>query len=246
MINLTSVETEKFWSRIERRGPEECWPWTAGHNGLGYGIFYVGSKDTRRGVLAHRISLTLEKGERPSAFCLHSCDNPGCCNPGHLRWGTQRDNVADAQARKRHRNPPDVRSNPRWNARMVDALPKGEAHPHAKMTNETVAEIYRLRLSGAGSSTIAKSVDLDRSTVLDIIRGRYWAHQLGRDGNPTLAELDAIPTNTKPGAKITATMVAEIKKALAAGETGRSIASRFGIHFASVSDIKRGATWRDV
>jgi len=34
----------------------------------------------------------------------HLCDNPGCCNPAHLRWTTQAMNVADALAKGRHRN----------------------------------------------------------------------------------------------------------------------------------------------
>ncbi|WP_428999621.1 hypothetical protein [Stenotrophomonas maltophilia] len=32
----------------------------------------------------------------------HSCDNPGCCNPGHLFLGTQAQNLADMRAKGRH------------------------------------------------------------------------------------------------------------------------------------------------
>lgn len=37
----------------------------------------------------------------PQAMALHSCGNPRCVNPEHLRWGTQRDNIRDALARDR-------------------------------------------------------------------------------------------------------------------------------------------------
>lgn len=52
--------------------------------------------------------------------------------------------------------------------------------------------------------------------------------------------------NTKPGAKITKEIAADIKVRLANNETGRSIARLYSLHFGSVSDIKRGLTWRDV
>lgn len=31
----------------------------------------------------------------PANNALHSCDNKGCWNPGHLRWGTSADNARD-------------------------------------------------------------------------------------------------------------------------------------------------------
>ncbi len=52
--------------------------------------------------------------------------------------------------------------------------------------------------------------------------------------------------NRRPGAKITTEIARDIKARLAAGETGRAIAGRHGLHFGSVSDIKRGLTWRDI
>jgi len=38
----------------------------------------------------------------PGLWALHSCDNPGCVNPDHLRWGTELDNIKDAIARRKH------------------------------------------------------------------------------------------------------------------------------------------------
>lgn len=90
---------ERFWSKVDRRGPDECWPWTAGRHTHGYGVFYLPGKVQ---VLAHRYALALE--EPPpfdGAHALHSCDNPPCVNPGHLHWGTHQDNMREAAERGR-------------------------------------------------------------------------------------------------------------------------------------------------
>lgn len=37
---MTARDVEdRFWSHVDRRGPGECWPWTAGTDRWGYGQF---------------------------------------------------------------------------------------------------------------------------------------------------------------------------------------------------------------
>lgn len=57
----------------------------------GYGSFGVGSKT----YLAHRISWMMKHGRETDMLIMHKCDNPRCVNPGHLREGTDLDNVRD-------------------------------------------------------------------------------------------------------------------------------------------------------
>ena len=98
-VAIEQVPTEdRYWSKVDRRGPEECWPWSAGTGTHGYGVAYY------RGVqvTAHRLALILTVGEPPvdRTHALHSrtCTTKLCCNPGHLRWGTHQDNMEDAGA----------------------------------------------------------------------------------------------------------------------------------------------------
>jgi hypothetical protein len=87
---------ERFWSKVEKT--EKCWNWT-GSTARGYGQF---RNELLKMEKAHRYSYRLHKGEIPTdLFVLHSCDNPKCCNPEHLRLGTLKENSLDAVARGR-------------------------------------------------------------------------------------------------------------------------------------------------
>lgn len=161
-------ETEsRFWRRVEKKTQDECWPWTGGKNSAGYGVYYAAP---RTPVLATRYACSLASGHMPprKTYCLHSCDNPACCNPRHLRWGTPTDNVRDAMARKRHRNPPPPKGNPN--------PPKGAAVWNQTLTEAKVREIWRLHLAGRNTSQIAAEVDAKQYTVADVCRGRSWRH----------------------------------------------------------------------
>lgn len=94
----------RFWSKVDRSGGQDaCWPWTAGRNESNYGRMWIGSKadGTWRKVGAHVIAWSLTNERQPTAFILHKCDNPPCCNPSHLFEGTQTDNMRDAAAKGR-------------------------------------------------------------------------------------------------------------------------------------------------
>lgn len=96
---------EKFWPKVDKRGPDECWPWLASCVKGGYGKLREPGRQGRT-LGAHVVSLMLATGEvADGRQALHSCDNKLCVNPAHLRWGTQSDNMQDAVARGRHFTP---------------------------------------------------------------------------------------------------------------------------------------------
>jgi hypothetical protein len=74
-----------------------CIEWQGARQPKGYGV--VG----KRG--AHRVMYELVYGPIPEgAHILHSCDNPPCVNPLHLRAGSNAQNQAEKAARGRARN----------------------------------------------------------------------------------------------------------------------------------------------
>jgi hypothetical protein len=86
---------ERFWEKVDQRGPDECWPWMAHIQTRGYGQFYTGTVDGKEvRVPAHRMAWELHMGVPvPKGLVIdHICKNTACCNPHHLRPVRQYDN----------------------------------------------------------------------------------------------------------------------------------------------------------
>lgn len=96
----------RFWAKVDKGGPDECWHWTASLNANGYGVLAgVEGKD----VGAHRFSYLLANGHGsiPGGYEVdHTCHNadlscPGsrdcahrsCVNPVHLEAVTRQENI---------------------------------------------------------------------------------------------------------------------------------------------------------
>lgn len=120
---IPSEAVDRFLRYVLKRGVEECWLWS-GANIDGYGVLAI----NKRNVKATHISLWLWKGEvkpTPKHEACHTCDNPACCNPKHLWWGTRTENARDARDKGRLNFGPEVR------AKMSAAgkgRPKSEDH----------------------------------------------------------------------------------------------------------------------
>lgn len=88
------MDNATFWRNVRIGTPDECWPWTSNVSARGYGYYGDG--------FAHRTAFLLVNGPIAAGLDIcHSCDNPSCCNPAHLRAGTRQDNMNDMKARGR-------------------------------------------------------------------------------------------------------------------------------------------------
>lgn len=151
--------TEKFWSRVQKAEPFECWLWAGAKLPTGYGRLYP---EGRTGYYAHRLSWEIANGrEVPSGLhVMHACDNPQCVNPNHLSVGTRSDNMRDASVKGRlHGN----------------SMP-GELHPGSKLTDAQVAEIKRRLAAGASRLAIAIECGVTKGAIKHIAAGRLWKH----------------------------------------------------------------------
>lgn len=94
---LKQTDSDRFWKLVATGEIDQCWEWQGAKNKDGYGRFSVGGKT----IPAHAFALGLSKPRPGNAHCLHSCDNRPCCNPAHLRWGSQKENNDDRGHRGR-------------------------------------------------------------------------------------------------------------------------------------------------
>jgi hypothetical protein len=147
---------DKFWAKVDRRNADECWPWLGAPDKDGYGQIWDGHAGKMK--KAHRVSAELHHGQANGFNVLHSCDNPSCCNPSHLSYGTALENQNDKVAKNRHA--------------------KGESQGHSKLTEAQVAEI-RNRASD-GYRALCAEFQLAPSTVYRIWHGQAWKHSLAR------------------------------------------------------------------
>jgi hypothetical protein len=221
---------KNFWAKVDKNGPNGCWVWTAGKNNKGYGLSRARYLGYQERVLVHRLSYEDAGGFIPKgAWVLHKCDNRPCVNPSHLFLGNAKDNVADMIAKGR-----DVRTPMR-----------GTRNGNAILTDDKVIAMRKAYIAGKNRFEVAKMFGMSSNAVSDIINGRSWRHLLGKNGSPSLDDLKAVAhKNTRSSAKLDHKDVSKIKAAIASGEQCRSIAKRFGVHFATISDIKNGKTWK--
>lgn len=74
---------ERFAERVEKAGPDECWPWKLKPSAAGYGVLSMGKGNNP--LLAHRAAWQLTNGPIPQGlFVKQRCGNRLCCNPTHL------------------------------------------------------------------------------------------------------------------------------------------------------------------
>ena len=98
---------ERFWVKVDKRGPDECWEWLAGRNSDGYGTFAIRRSDRPdrfMPITAHRFSWNLHGGDLPlvaehgrnDRTIDHTCKNRLCVNPAHMEVVTHEENARRA------------------------------------------------------------------------------------------------------------------------------------------------------
>jgi DNA-binding NarL/FixJ family response regulator len=134
---------------------DECVLWPYGQAGrTGYGKV----KKNGRWLAPHVIALD-RRQPKPSpgrtSHAAHTCRNRHCLNYRHLTWKTPKQNQYD---------------------RVLDGThSRGTACVTAKLTEEDVRTIRRLRTNGKTQQEIANMFDITQATVSSILLRKSWS-----------------------------------------------------------------------
>lgn len=191
----------RYWMKVDKRGPNECWPWLGMTTTFGYGrIKFAGQK-----LLAHRVAFELANGRPPAPGMnvCHTCDWPPCQNPAHYFEGTTADNLADMKTKGRSltgdKNPsrqhPERLARGDRNGRRLhpERYPTGENHPfrlhpewvtlkssgelnwNAKLTEEDVRLIRAIYARGGVSQkALAQQFNIGQASISLILARKIW------------------------------------------------------------------------
>ena len=170
MEMVREIETSgRFWSKVDIRGDDECWAWTRAMQRF----YSVNTKEQPKPgiivtsrffgkpmvLLTSRVAWMLSNNMliQDGKVAMHTCDNPICCNPSHIKIGTVQENNADKVSKKR--------------SKKSHKLLLGR-----KLTHDEVVKIKSLLMFGESAASIARLFGVSHQCIIEIKSDRSWKH----------------------------------------------------------------------
>ena len=157
MYKRIEEPTERFWKKVIKGEPQQCWNYFGHIEATGYGRFAESHKNSR---MAHRYAWGITFGVIPDGLCVcHTCNNKNCCNPRHLYLATRGKNSTDAAR---------------------DGLyAVGERNGLSKLTEQEILEIRTLdeqRPQWGTRAWLAKIYGVSDTLISHICNRKIWKH----------------------------------------------------------------------
>lgn len=139
-----------------------CWEWQRSTDKRGYGLIkhrFLGPD----WMYTHRAMWYCERGPIPhNMILLHSCDNPKCCNPAHLRLGTHKENTQDMLIKGRQKS-------------KLTSDQVRDIKVYFKLIVSDDKEAY-WHMANIGYKELAKEFNVSTATIRLIHKGKTWKH----------------------------------------------------------------------
>lgn len=151
-------QEDRFWAKVTKGGPNECWIWTGALNEHGYGVMRPAGQRMGPSLKVHRYAAQLAGMDITGRVVRHKvCDNPPCVNPSHLTVGTQGDNINDCVSKGRNN--------------------RGVRNAHAKLTDAEVIEIRtRYAFGDVFMRQLGDEYGVSQGAIQRVIAGTTWKH----------------------------------------------------------------------
>lgn len=134
-----------------------CFEWQRNTSASGYPRWRVNGQKQP----VHRLVAELVHSNNDNLpFVLHSCDNPPCINPDHLRWGTASDNSLDRESR----------------GRANRKIRKGSEMTHSKLNENKVLEIRQRLVNGEKPKVLAIEYGVHSAVIYAVKNRKSWKH----------------------------------------------------------------------
>lgn len=150
-MEVTLKDSQRFFSKVEFHGEDDCWIWRGAIKDNGYGNFYAQGKN----INAHKAAFIFAYGCVPEgSHLMHTCDNRVCVNPHHIKSGTRQQNMDDMVSKGRASH-----GSMRWNTFLSEL---------------EVAYIRQLFDRGISVSNISSTLGMKYQTVYQIAKRKRW------------------------------------------------------------------------
>lgn len=160
LVPKDEVDAKRYIEeRVEKimEDGHEHWVWKLSIDVHGYGQAVFHGKHYRAPILSWRAFNGCKRIPNGKQVC-HGCKNRKCVNPNGLRLGTRQENMAD---------------------RVRDGTDShGEKNPQAKLTEQKVEEIRKLKKDGTSNGDLASMFGVSTRNIRWIISGQTWNHAM--------------------------------------------------------------------
>ncbi len=215
----TRTPDQRYWDKVDRRGPNECWPWTAGRTKDGYGRMHWDGKNAQP---ATHVGWALHHGSAPDGHVLHKCDHPWCHNPAHWFTGTNADNNKDRHQKGRY----------------------SHCHKESPLQKLDWDRVNQIRVLYAGGEftqrQLARQFGVSQAKIHHIISFKNWKPD-GMTERPKIIRKVDRHGEKASKAKLTNDQARAIRAQWDAGGISRmDLARQYGVDYQVISGVVRG------
>ena len=157
---ITQKDLDRFWSKVDIRGEDDCWQWQLTPTDHGYGLFAAGGTLHRTSRFCYEHGDGLYTKEITGKLRIAtSCRNKMCCNPKHMVLNSQQE-VFDKM-------------------RAAGQISVGSKCKQSKLIESDIINIrarYTPRSLSDGLKPISEDYSVSPGCIRDIIIRKTWRH----------------------------------------------------------------------